>query len=1129
MSNTSYSSKENSLHMKVIQGGEKKVMKKILSVALSTAMAFSMFASVAFGADAATTPDQKFEALKAAGIVNGLPDGLAHLEKTLTRAELAKIITNSLGLKPVEGVYTYKDKNYGPNHWAAPFIEAVTSAKIMQGSVVNGKQFFNPNDNVTAQELAIVLTRALKLEVPTTGVDNNAAAWAKGEVQAAINAGFLEANTNWTAAATRSQAIVAAYAVWEKSQLPTVTSANVVDATHVDVTLSTGEVVKVELKTALEPNVETPIEFQDAAGNTLSTKVTYVVTTATKVDSVTATNLKEVTVTFDGTVDETSAEQVALYSVVRDITGANATTIEKATVSADKKSVVLTVAGSLLNNTAYKLSATGVKTGGTATVTAKDVKFTTADVAAPTVDKVEALGNSAVKVTFSEPVNITNKSAASNYFEIDGKVVSGTLDVNSNTVIIKSFTKLANGDHKIVTKKAIQDYAGYPVLEKTFDFTVAEDTTAPTIAGVSNVTFESATVTFSEDVDPSTVSGSNIYWLDGSQKRYADSGYEKQIDGRTFKITFSGLKKLPSYATDLYINGVKDYSGNQIATDSKTTVNAVIDTTRPEVASFTFNTNTNKSAVLKFTKAVDTSTFAAKNVVIKDSTGKVVTNIYTPSWSDSNKTLTINFSNALAAGTYTIEVTGLKDTTTLANTMLPYTGEITVGDIAQPKLVSTVKTASSFILNFDKKMAVDGEGSILNPANYYATYTVDGNTVTGQLPAGTTFETLADQKSVLIKLPANVTVSKLAVQGVRSAAGNVLSGYVADALASGIVVSDFKIADAKAIATNEVVVKLSQPAASAVASDFDVKVGGTSKAATDAWVDSSDNTLVHLKLADNTLTTGVSAVTVNAKSTGTVSQSLAGQTIVAAGTAVNVKDAIAPSVVKNSDGKIVIADAGTPAAATAGIVFDRSANTIVVNFTENVTAPSEDVAGQMFAITQSDGTKLVYGTTADYTAAISGTTVTLALNPTGPNVEGYNGIYRIALTNVSNYITDTASAVDFDGKTPIKNAVSNFDVAEDAVDNNAIVLDYQAPTANVDAASTTTSLVLNLSESATVDVTGGTQTGTAVVTPATATTQATISGITAATGETVVFTVTDAAGNVKTYTATNTATGWTLS
>lgn len=1035
MRNTSDPIKENSNVMNA-QGGEKKVMKKILSVALSTAMAFSMFASVAFG-DTAVSPQQQFDALKAKGVFTGYPDGTAGLDKEMTRAEFAKVITKLLGLKEITGVYSYNDKNYNAKNWAAPYIEAVTAAGIMEGKNVE-KKIFDFNGKVTIEEMAKVLTIALDLEVPTE-TNNTATAWAKGYVQAAINAGLLDTSLNFQSNASRQLLVGAAYAI-DQAQSLKVASYEVSEAGKVvTFKISDGESVKVTLDKALEANKETEVKFT-YKDKEFTEKVTYVVTTATKVESVTATNLKEVTVNFDGSVDETSAEQVALYSVVRDITGATANTIEKATVSADKKSVVLTVTNSLLNNTSYKLSATGVKTGGTTSVTTKDVKFTTADVAAPTVDKVEALGNSAVKVTFSEPVNITNKSAASNYFEIDGKVVSGTLDVNSNTVIIKSFTKLANGDHKIVTKKAIQDYAGYPVLEKTFDFTVAEDTTAPTIAGVSNVTFEGVTVTFSEDVDPSTVSGANIYWLDGSQKRYAESGYEKQIDGKTFKFAFTGLKKLPSYATDLYINGVKDYSGNQIVTDSKTTVNAVIDQTRPEVASFTFNTNTNKSAVLKFTKAVDTTTFAAKNVVIKDSTGKAVTNIFTPAWSDASKTLTINFSNALSAGTYSFELTGLKDTTTLANTMLPYTGEITVGDIAQPKLVSTVKTDSSFILNFDKKMALDGEGSILNPANYYATYTVDGNSaVTGQLPAGTTYETLADQKSVLIKLPANVKVTALTVQGVRSAAGNVLNGYVANALAADYVVDSFTVKEAKAIATNEIVVKLTQPAASAIASDYDVTVGGQSKSATDAWVDASDNTLVHVKLADNTLDTAVTNVKVNAKTNG-VSQSLAGAAIKPATAALDVKDAIKASVLKNADGKIVVATATANDATKGGIVFNAASNTIWVNFTEDIQAANQDVAGQLFKVTQSDGTELVYGVRADYTATISGSVVTIKLNPNGSKVSGYNGIYRITFNNDSKYVTDKATGFDFDGSTPLANAVSNFNVEDDAVNNNAIVI-----------------------------------------------------------------------------------------
>ena len=145
-----------------VQGGEKKVMKKILSVALSTAMAFSMFASVAFGDAAATTPQQKFDALAAKGILNGYPDGQAHLERDLTRAEFAKIVTKLFDLTEVNNKLSYKDKGYNATNWAVPYIEAVTAANLMQGKdTVKG--IFDYNGKVTVEEVAAVLVRALKL------------------------------------------------------------------------------------------------------------------------------------------------------------------------------------------------------------------------------------------------------------------------------------------------------------------------------------------------------------------------------------------------------------------------------------------------------------------------------------------------------------------------------------------------------------------------------------------------------------------------------------------------------------------------------------------------------------------------------------------------------------------------------------------------------------------------------------------------------------------------------------------------------------------------------------------------------------------------------------------------------
>ena len=70
-------------------------MKKSLSLLVAIAMVFSMFASVAFAADATTTElttQEKFDALKAAGVFTGYPDGTAGLTNEMTRAEFAKVL-----------------------------------------------------------------------------------------------------------------------------------------------------------------------------------------------------------------------------------------------------------------------------------------------------------------------------------------------------------------------------------------------------------------------------------------------------------------------------------------------------------------------------------------------------------------------------------------------------------------------------------------------------------------------------------------------------------------------------------------------------------------------------------------------------------------------------------------------------------------------------------------------------------------------------------------------------------------------------------------------------------------------------------------------------------------------------
>lgn len=1051
MSNTSYPFKENSNVMNV-QGGEKKVMKKILTVALSTAMAFSMFASVAFG-DTAVTPQQKFDALAAKGIFNGYPDGSAHLEKEMTRAEFAKVITKLLGLKEVTGTLSYKDKGYDAKNWAVPYIEAVTAAGIMQGQD-SVKKIFNFNGKVTIQEMATVLTRALKLEVPANP-DNNAADWAKGYVQAAIDKGLISKDANFKANASRSQLVEAAYAIDQANSITF--TYKVVDPSNVEFTLSTGEVVKVKLDTPLEANKETEVKFKDAAGNEYTAKVTYVVTTATKVDSVSATNLKEVAVKFDGTVNKNSAETLASYTIEDDSDALQ--NIKSAQLQSDNKTVVLTLTTNLENQEDYKLTVKNVKgTDTTKTVSATDVAFKPVDSELPTVTSVEGLGNKAIKITFSEPVQ--SASTVAGTFKLDDSVVSGVISGSgTRTLIVELFSPLSTAEHNLTINNNIKDYAGYNLITTTQKFTVVEDKTAPTIAEVRDVTLEGATVVFSEDVkELQAKTASNYYWMNGTTKHTAAS--VEPVDGRTYKLTFTDSHKLPAVATDLFVTNVVDYSGNVVADNTKVTVNPVIDQTRPEVVSEIFNDS--NELKLTFNKAIDLSTFKTSNVVLKDADGKVVTGVgYTVVEGSvgSSKTLTLKFSKDLGAGTYTIEVSGLRDTTTLQNTLLPYTTTLVAKDQAAPKVVNVNGSGNVYYVTFDRAMDISSSASVLEPENYYLTYTQNGNTRTGKLPSGTNIVPVNGNKGVIITLPTSVTnVSEITIQGVKSASGVYLSGY-AQKFGTGDINKAFQAASAYATAKDTVYLKLNQPV-SDVVNFTSVTVNGSQ--VTNAVVDSTDSTLIKLTLGtklDSTEVPNTVKVVVPAgklKNLAGADNATIDQTVL---------DAIAPQVVKNAAGNLTIGNNGS---------VEFTSNSATIKFQEDVKVKNTAKLVDNIKVVKENGLPLEYGT--DFTVSTASADLTngtdsIALDLSNANYEGK--LYVVFENSNGNVVDASANNADTTENTSL--AAEGFDTHEAT---GAITIDASAPTlsgfalkandANAEVIEVTVSETLNLNDGAAV-------------------------------------------------------------
>ncbi|PAK51959.1 S-layer homology domain-containing protein [Paenibacillus sp. 7541] len=818
MSDKSYQIKENNQVM--IQGGEKKVMKKILSVALSTAMAFSMFASVAFGDDALTS-QQKFDILKEEGIFTGYPDGTAGLDKEMTRGEFAKVLVELLGLEPIQNKASFNDKNYAAGKWPAPYVEAVYAAGIMEGKNTT-KMIFDFNGNITVQEMAKVLVTVQNLEIPSE-TNNNASNWAKGYVQAAINAGLINSSVNPLANANRTQLVEVAYAIYLAQNKPKVASYDVQeDGKVVEFTLANSEKVKVTLETPLKANVATEVKFT-YNNYEYTESVTWVVTAATKIEGVSATNYKELTVNFDGEVDTATAENEDNYKV----TGV---TFESAKLSDDKRSVTLLVAENSANNLPQqkdaKLEINNVKNSDGSRTFKETITFRAVDTQLPEVTEVVGLGTKAFKVVFSEPVQANTAANISNY-KIDGKAISGWVKFTYPNVAFIT-TDIAVGEHTL-SVQGVTDFANFQVKPVDVQFNVAEDTTAPEVVSVKTKDLTKVEVEFNESVK----SVDKVYHT--SSSRTAD---KVEIKDNVVVLEFNGDKKLSLGENTIYLQGVKDYSDNSANREAKVT--PVLDTTRPVVNDVKVEVEDNATVMtVEFSKDVNLDDIQKRdNFVLKNSKGEVVTDkgfnsgkpVNAPAYvvkdaKTYKNRVEIRSIGKLPAGTYTLEVANIRDTATIGNTMLPQTLTVEVTNSETLQVVRAwVDTTSSnddlyIDVQFNRAVAVDGNGTALDINKYsYVTGSVYKVFPTKNAPQ----PSLRNAETVRITLPKKdisadeLKGAELRVVNVADLNGNYLTTAqtpIADSVA-------IPVKSAKATAEDKVTVEFNGNITSVFSSDF---------------------------------------------------------------------------------------------------------------------------------------------------------------------------------------------------------------------------------------------------------------------------------------------------------------------
>ncbi|MDD9272305.1 S-layer homology domain-containing protein, partial [Paenibacillus sp. GCM10023248] len=204
-------------------------MKKTLSVVLTSAMALSMFSSLAFAAkssadftdlkdlDAATKA--KFDAMISAGIFDGVSETTFGLKEEMNRAQFAKVAALIMGLDVNKDLQTssFSDVSVtdAANGYALPYIEALKTAGVTDG-YAEGQ--YNPAGKVTKEQLATFLVRVLGQDEAAkgkTGTDTTVSGWAQGYVAMALELKLLSNNEDGTfggqANATRDLLLTGAY------------------------------------------------------------------------------------------------------------------------------------------------------------------------------------------------------------------------------------------------------------------------------------------------------------------------------------------------------------------------------------------------------------------------------------------------------------------------------------------------------------------------------------------------------------------------------------------------------------------------------------------------------------------------------------------------------------------------------------------------------------------------------------------------------------------------------------------------------------------------------------------------------------------------------------------------------
>jgi Bacterial Ig-like domain/Right handed beta helix region/FG-GAP repeat len=278
--------------------------------------------------------------------------------------------------------------------------------------------------------------------------------------------------------------------------------------------------------------------------------------------------------------------------------------------------------------------------------------------------------NISLLATFSETMDPDTLTTANFTLSSGGTPVTGTVGHSATTVTFTPSTDLAPVTAYTATiTTGVKDAAGNPLAaDYTWSFTTAGDTTSPTVLSthptsnaVDVVLNSSINATFSEPMDPSTITTATFTVNGGGGPVAGAVGYV----GATATFTPSANLASTTVYTATITTGAKDLAGNPLAADYtwSFTSGGALDTTPPTVISTTpANNATNlplsTTISATFSEAMDPATLTTATFTLSTGGNPVAGAI-----GYAGSTATFTPTSALTMGaSYTATITtGAKD------------------------------------------------------------------------------------------------------------------------------------------------------------------------------------------------------------------------------------------------------------------------------------------------------------------------------------------------------------------------------------------------------------------------------------------------------------------------------------